>query len=98
MQTKHLILGAGPAGAWAIKGIRDEDDQGKIIIVGGEPYQTYSMPLLTKGYIQGRFKQKDIYLVDENYYEKNGAVFLKGKRATKVKPTDKLVTLEDGTE
>ncbi|MGH7806570.1 MAG: FAD-dependent oxidoreductase, partial [Thermodesulfobacteriota bacterium] len=81
MQTKYLILGGGPAGAWAIRGIRQEDQDGKIIIVGSEPYRTYSLPLLTKGYIQGRVAEHALYLVKEDFYDKNGAFFIKGKRA-----------------
>ncbi|HEX3036986.1 MAG TPA: FAD-dependent oxidoreductase [Thermodesulfobacteriota bacterium] len=98
MQTKYLILGAGPAGASAIRGIRKEDDQGKIVIVGDEPYRTYSLPLLTKGYIQGRFREDGIYLVGEDFYEKNGATFLKERRAVNVEPEDNLAALDDGTE
>lgn len=98
MQTKYLILGAGPAGAWAIRGIRQEDQQGKVLIVGSEPYRTYSLPLLTKGYIQGRFAEDALYLVKEGYYDKNQAIFIKGKRAVGADLKERRVILDDGTE
>jgi 3-phenylpropionate/trans-cinnamate dioxygenase ferredoxin reductase component len=98
MQTEYLVLGAGPAGAWAIRGIRQEDPKEKIIIVGDEPYRTYSLPLLTKGYIQGQLREEDLYLVDEDFYEKMGTVFLKGRRAVNVRPQERRVILDDGTE
>ncbi len=28
--TKYLILGAGPASSWAVRGIRQEDSEGDI--------------------------------------------------------------------
>jgi NAD(P)H-nitrite reductase large subunit len=98
MQTKYLILGGGPAGAWAIRGIRQEDQDGKIIIVGSEPYRTYSLPLLTKGYIQGRVAEDALYLVKEDYYDKNGAIFIKGKRAVGADLKERRVILDDTTE
>ena len=91
-------MGAGPAGAWAVRGIRQEDKQGKIVIVGAEPYRTYSLPLLTKGYIQGRFGQDALYLVKEDFFDKNEAIFIKGKRAVRADFREKKVTLDDGAE
>jgi NADPH-dependent 2,4-dienoyl-CoA reductase/sulfur reductase-like enzyme len=98
VETKYLILGAGPAGAWAVRGIRQEDKQGKIIIVGAEPFRTYSLPLLTKGYIQGRFGEDALYLVKEDFFDKYEAIFIKGKRAVKADFQEKKVTLDDGAE
>ena len=98
MKTKYLILGAGPTGTWAIKGIRQEDQHGEIIIVGDQPYPTYSLPLLTKGYIQGQFKEEDLYLVNENFFEINGTMFLKGKRGIVALPKEGKVVLDDETE
>ena len=98
MQTKYLILGAGPAGAWAVRGIRQEDKQGKIVIVGAEPYRTYSLPLLTKGYIQGRFGEDALYLVKEDFFDKNEAIFIKGRCAVRSGFQEKRVTLDDGAE
>jgi NAD(P)H-nitrite reductase large subunit len=98
MQTKYLVLGAGPAGAWAVRGIRQEDQQGKVLIVGSEPYRTYSLPLLTKGYIQGRFDEDALYLVKEDYYDKNQAVFIKGRRAVGADLKERRVILDGGTE
>src|SRR3972149_5340607 len=98
MKTKYLILGAGPTGAWAIKGIRQEDQHGGIIIVGDQPYRAYSLPLLTKGYIQDQFKEEDLYLVNENFFEINGTMFLKGKRGIVALPKEGKVVLDDETE
>ncbi|MGB2691939.1 MAG: NAD(P)/FAD-dependent oxidoreductase, partial [Thermodesulfobacteriota bacterium] len=69
MDTKYLILGAGAASSWAVRGIRQEDKEGNITIVGKEPYRTYSLPLLSKGFIQGRYPEDKIFTVKEDFYD-----------------------------
>jgi len=98
MQTEYLIVGAGPAGTWAIKGIRQEDQAKKITIIGEQPYCAYSLPLLTKGYIQCRFKEEDLFLVEEDFYKKNGAVFLSSRRVVEADLKEQRVVLDNGAE
>ncbi len=97
-ETKYLILGAGPASAWAVRGIRQEDSEGSITLVGREPYRTYSLPLLSKGFIQGRYPEDKIYLVKEDFYEKAGVDFISGVSAVSLDTENKKVGLEDGSE
>ena len=97
-ETKYLILGAGPASAWAVRGIRQEDSEGAITIVGREPYRTYSLPLLSKGFIQGRYTEDKIYLIKEDFYEKAGVNFLSGVSAVSLDSENKTVGLADGSE
>jgi len=98
LETKYLILGAGPASAWAVRGIRQEDPEGGITIVGREPYRTYSLPLLSKGFIQGRYPEDKIYLVKEDFYEKAAVNFLSGSQVVSLDTENKKVGLEDGSE
>jgi 3-phenylpropionate/trans-cinnamate dioxygenase ferredoxin reductase component len=97
-KTKYLILGAGPASSWAVRGIRQEDKDGSITIVGKEHYRTYSLPLLSKGFIQGRYPEDKIYLVKEDFYESNGVTFINSNGASALNSESKTVTLEDGWE
>jgi len=96
--AKYLILGGGPASAWAVRGVRQEDLEGDITIVGREPYRTYSLPLLTKGFIQGRYPEDKLFLVKEDFYEKAGVNFLSGHSAVSLDTEEKIVALEDGSE
>jgi len=97
-ETKYLILGAGPASSWAVRGIRQEDKEGDITIVGKEPYRTYSLPLLSKGFIQGRYPKEKIFLVKEDFYESNNVTFINNNGAFSLNADNKTVTLEDGEE
>ena len=97
-KTKYLILGAGPASSWAVRGIRQEDKEGDITIVGREPYRTYSLPLLSKGFIQGRYPEEKIFLVKEDFFESNKVTFVNNNGASSLNSENKTVLLESGEE
>ena len=56
--TKYLIVGAGMTGDMAAKGIRDQDPDGPITLIGADPHPPYKRPLLTKGLWQGAPEEK----------------------------------------
>ena len=56
--TKYLIVGAGMTGDMAAKGIRDQDPDGSITMVGADPHPPYKRPLLTKGLWHGTSEEK----------------------------------------
>jgi len=47
--TRYLIVGGGMTGDAAVKGIRERDAEGSIVLVGAEQYPPYARPPLTKG-------------------------------------------------
>ena len=51
--TKYLIVGAGMTGDMAAKGIREQDPDGSITMIGSDPDPPYKRPLLTKGLWHG---------------------------------------------
>jgi NADPH-dependent 2,4-dienoyl-CoA reductase/sulfur reductase-like enzyme len=56
--TKYLIVGAGMTGDMAAKGIRDQDPDGAITMIGADPHPPYKRPLLTKGLWKGAPEEK----------------------------------------
>src|SRR5437763_10689122 len=56
--TKYLIVGAGMTGDMAAKGIRDNDSDGSITLIGADPHPPYKRPLLTKGLWKGAPEEK----------------------------------------
>src|SRR4030081_1003380 len=53
MDTKYLIVGGGIPPDAAVKGIREHDVDGSIVLVGAEPHPPYKRPPLTKGLWSG---------------------------------------------
>ncbi|NMP23980.1 FAD-dependent oxidoreductase [Sulfobacillus harzensis] len=49
----YVIVGAGMAGMSAIRGIREVDPEGEILVVGDEPFLPYARPPLSKGLWRG---------------------------------------------
>jgi hypothetical protein len=47
------IVGAGLAGAKAAEALRAEGFDGRIVLLGAEPYRPYERPPLSKAYLQG---------------------------------------------
>jgi 3-phenylpropionate/trans-cinnamate dioxygenase ferredoxin reductase subunit len=53
METKYLIVGGGMTADAAVRGIREHDVDGPIVLVGAEPHAPYKRPPLTKGLWSG---------------------------------------------
>jgi NADPH-dependent 2,4-dienoyl-CoA reductase/sulfur reductase-like enzyme len=53
MDTNYLIVGGGMTADAAVKGIREHDVDGSIVLVGAEPHPPYKRPPLTKGLWSG---------------------------------------------
>ena len=56
--TRYLIVGGGMTGDAAVKGIRQHDTHGSIVLVSAEPYPPYARPPLTKGLWTGSDETK----------------------------------------
>ena len=55
---RYLIVGGGMTGDAAVKGIRERDADGSIVLVGAEPHPPYARPPLTKGLWSGTDEAK----------------------------------------
>ena len=51
---RYLIVGGGMTGDAAVKGIREHDGHGSIVLVGAEQHAPYARPPLTKGLWAGK--------------------------------------------
>jgi NAD(P)H-nitrite reductase large subunit len=91
----YVILGAGPAGVTAAETIRQNDKQGKITLIGGEPEPPYSrmaIPYL----LAGNINEHGTYLrQDDRHYEKN-AIAYKSARAGGIDSAKKTLHLSGG--
>ncbi len=57
-----LIIGAGVAGGYAARTLRDEGAEGSVLLVGREPDPPYFRPALSKDYLAGKASREDEYV------------------------------------
>jgi NADPH-dependent 2,4-dienoyl-CoA reductase/sulfur reductase-like enzyme len=68
----YIIVGAGLAGASAVRGIREVDDEGAVLLIGSETFPPYHRPPLTKGLWLGKKRVEDIFVLKEDFYIESG--------------------------
>ena len=91
-----MIVGGGQAGAQAVQTLRKNKFDGKITLIGEEPYPPYQRPPLSKKYLAGELERDRLFLRPLAFYEKNQVDLQLGTRATLLDPEAAQVTLEDG--
>jgi 3-phenylpropionate/trans-cinnamate dioxygenase ferredoxin reductase subunit len=94
--ARYLIIGAGLAGHFALRGIRERDADGRIVLIGDEPELPYTRPHLSKAFLMGTRPKEKVMIKPASYYEENRAEVWTGRKATRVDAAKKVVTLADG--
>jgi len=95
--TRYLIIGAGLAAHFAMRGIRERDADGRIIIVGDEPELPYTRPHLSKAYLMGTRPREKVTIKPASFYAENRAEVWAARTATAVDVANKTVRLADGS-
>ncbi len=91
----YVIIGNGGAGVRAAETIRNRDREGKITIIDRESHRCYYRMMLPD-YISGWKSRDSIYVVPEDFYEKNGIDFMSSIVVQEVNPDKRQVLLQDG--
>lgn len=94
-KQKHLIIGCGSAALSALKQIRGlgSEDQVKLVTMENTaPYSPMSLPYL----LSGSKEESEIYLTDNDFFDKMNATLVLGTRVVKVVPQEKEVIYHNG--
>jgi 3-phenylpropionate/trans-cinnamate dioxygenase ferredoxin reductase subunit len=92
-----VIVGAGQAGGWAAKTLRDEGFGGRVTLVGIESHPPYERPPLSKGVLAGAATVESCYLFKPDAFAALDLDFRAGVRATRIDRAARAVHLEDGS-
>src|SRR3990172_4370339 len=65
---QYVIGGGGLAGAAAVEGVRERDENGSILLIGSEKHHPYDRPPLSKQLWLGKKKPEEIFLREEAFY------------------------------
>lgn len=67
-----IIVGASLAGAKAAETLRGEGFDGRILLIGDDPFRPYERPPLSKSYLRGESDFEAAAVHDADFYEKQG--------------------------
>ncbi len=91
-----IIIGASHAAAQLAPSLRQQGWEGKIIVIGDEPYIPYHRPPLSKAFLSGEKDVDGILIRPAAIYEKNNIEFKLGARVEVIDRAHKTVTLQSG--
>lgn len=92
----YVIVGGGLAGASAIRGIRELDKDGSILLIGGEYHMPYDRPPLSKMLWFDKMAVDDIFIEPPDFYGSNGVLLSLGTRVTGLDTNSNTVTDDKG--
>jgi NAD(P)H-nitrite reductase large subunit len=96
MGLKYIIVGGGVAGTSAAETIRKHDPAGEITIISDEPHRFYSRIMISKPhYFMEKVPPEQIWLKKESWYAENSVQLLGGRKAVKLDPQQKQLTLDN---
>ncbi|MFT5888202.1 MAG: 3-phenylpropionate/trans-cinnamate dioxygenase ferredoxin reductase subunit [Zhongshania sp.] len=98
MSEHCIIIGASHAAAQLAASLRQEKWEGKISIVGDEPYLPYHRPPLSKAFFVGEKTEEELLIRAANFYEKNNIDLLLGCRVNRIDRDAKKIILNDDAE
>ncbi|WP_116248025.1 NAD(P)/FAD-dependent oxidoreductase [Nocardiopsis sp. FIRDI 009] len=92
------VVGASLAGLRAVEELRSQGFDGRITVIGDEPYQPYDRPPLSKGYLAGTRTPESLRLADQSDTDDLAAEWRLGVRADSLDPLTRSIRLSDGEE
>ncbi|KUN81094.1 NAD(P)/FAD-dependent oxidoreductase [Streptomyces griseoruber] len=90
------VVGASLAGLSAVRALRKQGYDGRLVVIGDEPHRPYDRPPLSKEFLAGTLGETDLVLETED--EDLGAEWLLGIRATGLDRAERAIRLADGRE
>ncbi|HEY5337823.1 MAG TPA: FAD-dependent oxidoreductase [Rhizomicrobium sp.] len=96
MSEQIVIIGAGQAAAQAVATLRAEGFDGRLTVIGDEPYAPYQRPPLSKTYLMGTLDRERLFLKPDAFYAEAKCELILNASVTTIKRAAKTVTLADG--
>jgi 3-phenylpropionate/trans-cinnamate dioxygenase ferredoxin reductase component len=93
--TTFVVVGANLAGGTAAATLREEGFDGRLVLIGAEPFPPYERPPLSKEYLRDEASEP-AYVRPPEWYEKNQIETRFGERAERLDLTDRSVELATG--
>ena len=96
MPQTCIVIGASHAAAQLVISLRQNGWEGKIQVIGEEPYLPYQRPPLSKGFLSGDLDSGDLLIRKKALYDKTKVDFKLGVRVESINRSHKTVTTTAG--
>ena len=90
------IVGAGQAGGWAAKTLRDEGFGGRVLLIGDENYPPHERPPLSKEILLGDAEKETCFLWPPTVLNEANIEMRTGFHVTEIKPEAHTLMLTGG--
>jgi 3-phenylpropionate/trans-cinnamate dioxygenase ferredoxin reductase component len=91
------IVGAGLAGFQVASALRDQNYQGRVVLVGDESHRPYHRPPLSKGYLLAGPDESTLAMRPDSYYAEKQIELLTSTRAVAIDRTHRKLALDNGS-
>ena len=88
-----VIVGASHAGAQAVDSLRREGFQGRLVLIGDEPYLPYQRPPLSKKFLLGELPLDRLGIRQSMFYEQHQVELQLATRVTAIDQQTRTLTL-----
>lgn len=89
------IVGGGLAAAEAVKTLRADGFDGRLVVVAEEAQLPYERPPLSKDYLRGEVGREKLLAQPAEFYEQAQVELRTGRRAVELDPRERRLTLDD---
>lgn len=96
MAATFAIVGAGQAGGWAAVTLRQSGFDGRILLIGEEPWRPYERPPLSKAVLTEDPEPPVLYFHPEARYAELGIELMLGTPVEAVQPDSHRLRMADG--
>lgn len=96
MTETYVILGAGHAAGQLAQSLRGNGFEGRIVMIGEEPYVPYQRPPLSKKFLSGDLPVERVYFKPPEFYNKAEVELLLNCRVDRIDRENRQLHLGDG--
>lgn len=91
-----VVVGAGQAGGWAARTLRDAGYGGRVVLLGAERHAPYERPPLSKAVLAGTAPPESTSLWPDDTWRQLDIDFRPGVAAAELRPAERVVLTTDG--
>ncbi|HHQ14187.1 MAG TPA: FAD-dependent oxidoreductase, partial [Chromatiales bacterium] len=98
MTDTIVIAGAGHAAGQTVISLRQHGFDGRLIVIGEEPYPPYQRPPLSKKFLAGEMELERLWLRPEKFYTEHNVELRLSTRVERIDRDRKRLALSDGSQ